>query len=146
MTRARTWTAPLVGAVVVLGLAATSGGLTRDLALAALAVGAALGGVALGLLHLRYGAARRDLLRELGETLALCLALEGALVAWGMAESPALYAAGWYARGGLARTIQIFASDVLGPHGVVLVAIVVAIAYVGPRRIPRSGRALVLTA
>jgi len=49
MTRSRTWTAPLVGALVVLGLAATSGGLTRELALAALAVGAALGGVALAL-------------------------------------------------------------------------------------------------
>ncbi len=56
-----------------------------------------------------------------GETaivLMLVAALHGAIVWWGMAHDPSLYVDAWYAHGGLRRTVQVLASDVLGPNGV----------------------------
>jgi arylsulfatase A-like enzyme len=52
-----------------------------------------------------------------------------------MASDPPLYAAVWYARGGWRRTVQVLASDVLHPAGVVVLALV-ALAFwlAGPRR------------
>lgn len=65
-----------------------------------------------------------------GEGLAVVMLLHCLLVLWGMADSPQLYATRWYATGGAARTVQILATDVLGTRGVVIVAIVAALAYV----------------
>lgn len=142
MTFTRAAAGPIaIGAAVVLGLAVVAGGaITLRLAVAAVVLGAAIGLVAAGLIHARYGGrARGGAARNLLETVALCLAIEGVVVAWGMATTPALYAARWYAKGGLARTAQLLASDTLGAHGVILVAIALALLYVGPRR--RVGRA-----
>jgi hypothetical protein len=46
-----------------------------------------------------------------------------ALEAWGMARAPQLYDSAWYARGGWRRTVQVLATDVLGPNGIVLAAL-----------------------
>ena len=144
-----------VGAVVVLALAALADGGTLTLSLAAAAAAAALGAViglgAAGLMHARHGgpalgASRPVRVRTLVEAAALCLAIEALLVAWGMAESPAIHAPRWYAKGGAARTAQLVAADVLGAHGVMLVALALAILYVGPRRLARRARGVVALA
>jgi arylsulfatase A-like enzyme len=57
------------------------------------------------------------------------------LVLWAMGDTPQLYAAEWYAQGGLPRFVQLLATDWLGPHGVELVAVLAAIVYVRPARI-----------
>lgn len=142
-----------VGAAVLLALAVVAGGgmITLPLAAAALALGAVIGLVAAGLQHARYGAprggaARGGRVRTIAEAAALCLVIEGLVIAWGMAESPAIYAPRWYASGGAARTAQLFAADVLGAHGVILVALALALAYVGPRRLVPRARAAVAVA
>lgn len=53
------------------------------------------------------------------------------LGAWAMAARPDRFSDGWYAVGGLRRTIQILVADVLGPRGVLAVAALVAVAFVG---------------
>jgi arylsulfatase A-like enzyme len=118
------------------------------MAAAAVALGLVVGLVADVLIRLRYpssgggiggiggGArARRGALKAFVETALVCFGVHASLVAWSMAESPQLYAARWYAQGGLARTTQVLATDLLGPRGVVLLAIVIAVAYVRPRRL-----------
>ncbi len=67
---------------------------------------------------------------------------------WGLAATPQLYAEAWYARGGAPRTIQVIASDILHPGGVVaLGAALAAIFVAGPprawRALPARARALV---
>jgi arylsulfatase A-like enzyme len=62
------------------------------------------------------------------------------LMLWAMADSPQLYAARWYATGGLSRTIQVFATDVLGPRGVLALALVLAALYVRPSRLVSLAR------
>lgn len=69
------------------------------------------------------------------ENVVACAAVHAAMVAWGMADSPQLYAARWYAKGGLARTTQVFATDVLGTRGVIAIALGAAIVYARPWRI-----------
>lgn len=104
----------------------------------ALAVGLVIGLIAEVLMRLRYARASRQqsALRRFVEAAFVCLFVHGVCVAWSMADSPQLYAARFYARGGLARTAQIFATDVLGPRGVVLTAVALAILYVRLRRAP----------
>lgn len=68
----------------------------------------------------------------LGESILLVVAVHATLVLWAMADSPQLYAARWYARGGLARLVQIVATDVLGPRGVLAFALACALVYVRP--------------
>ncbi len=112
----------------------------------AVALGLAIGLVAELLVRLRT-ARERSTARMLVESALLVAALHAALVGWSMADSPQLYAATWYARGGLARTAQVFATDWLGTRGVLALAFLLAVAYVGPRRIvelARAGRALTL--
>jgi arylsulfatase A-like enzyme len=103
----------------------------------AIALGLVLGLVADVLLRLRHPAprlARRSTLAALVESALLVAGLHAALVGWGMADSPQLYAERWYVQGGLARTVQVIATDVLRPRGVVLAALALAILYVRPAR------------
>lgn len=109
----------------------------------AIAFGLVLGLVAELLLWLRGPRAGRGRWRGWlapVESFALVVGLHAALVGWSMADSPQLYAATWYARGGLARTLQIVATDWLGTRGVVLLAVALAILYVRPSRIAALGR------
>jgi arylsulfatase A-like enzyme len=110
------------------------------IAATAIGLGLLLGLVAELLQRLRGrggGAARRR--RPLAglalESLALVAALHALLVAWAMADTPQLYAAEWYARGGFLRTAQVLVTDRLGPAGVLLAGVVLAVAYVRPARI-----------
>jgi arylsulfatase A-like enzyme len=118
---------------------------------AALAVGFVLG--ALGGLVVR---ARRALaaqprihgLRFGLEALAVTAAMHALLVLRAMATSPQLYADTWYARGGLRRSVQVLATDVLGVRGVTVLAVLFLALYLaGPRRAwplwPRRMRRLV---
>lgn len=57
------------------------------------------------------------------------------LVLWAMGDTPQLYAAEWYAQGGLPRFVQLLATDWLGPRGVELIALLAAIIFVRPTRI-----------
>jgi arylsulfatase A-like enzyme len=103
----------------------------------AVVVGALLGWAAWGLVALRDALSApppsRSVLRETTLLLVLVAALHGAMELWGMAHDPPLYADAWYARGGLRRTVQVLATDVLGPAGVVGLAVLLAVAFVaGP--------------
>jgi arylsulfatase A-like enzyme len=103
----------------------------------ALLVGALLGWVARGLVALREGltppAPSRSALWEATLLLVLVAGLHGALELWGMAHDPPLYADAWYARGGLRRTVQVVATDVLGPSGSATLAVLgVAVFLAGP--------------
>ncbi|MBX3187456.1 MAG: sulfatase-like hydrolase/transferase [Labilithrix sp.] len=103
----------------------------------AIALGLVVGLVAEVLQRLRHSertlAKQRPILKFV-ESALLCLFVHGAIVLWAMADSPQLYAARWYAQGGLARTVQICATDVLGTRGVVLAVIGLALLYVRPPR------------
>lgn len=108
----------------------------------ALASGAALGVVAGALVRLRDAAAMRE--TSLGVSLSLralpgIAALHAASVLYGMAVRPAPYADAFYERGGVRRLVQVTATDVLGPRGVVVVVLVCMVAYVlgDPRRVGR---------
>lgn len=104
----------------------------------ALALGLVIGLVAEGMSRVRYPArrlAQRGSARAFVENVLVCLGVHAAFVGWAMADSPQLYAARWYAKGGIARTVQVFATDVLGPHGVVVVAIAAAVLYMRPARL-----------
>jgi arylsulfatase A-like enzyme len=107
------------------------------IAAAAFLVGAGLGAIASGLVALRdrlacrppRGVASRSCL-----VVAIVAALHGALELWGMAHDPQLYATSWYARGGVRRTVQVVATDVLGPAGIIVLAILGCAALLaGPR-------------
>jgi hypothetical protein len=103
---------------------------------AAIAYGLVLGFLADGLVALRewlhpaYPMRMRRWLRVLLGVVALHAFVE----LWAMASDPPLYAAAWYARGGWRRTVQVLASDVLHPGGVVVVALLVLARWlIGPR-------------
>ena len=103
----------------------------------ALLAGAVLGWAARGLVELRdrlhAPAPSRSALREAALLLALVAGLHGALELWGMAHDPPLYADAWYARGGLRRTVQVVATDVLGPRGSAALALLgIALFLAGP--------------
>ncbi|MBX3217355.1 MAG: sulfatase-like hydrolase/transferase [Labilithrix sp.] len=116
----------------------------------AIALGLVLGLVADALVWLRRAAlaqrTRRAALegrtaaRALLEPLLFVAALHASLVCLAMAETPQRYASRWYARGGLARTVQVIATDLLGPGGVVLVSVALAVLYVGPAPLGRLTR------
>jgi arylsulfatase A-like enzyme len=119
----------------------------------AIVVGALLGWAAWGLVTLRDAFEEPDLPRSLMHETALLFvvvaAMHGTLELWGMAHDPPLYADAWYARGGLRRTVQVLATDVLGPGGVVLLGTLVLAAFLAgpperwrewPRRFARLAR------
>ena len=71
--------------------------------------------------------------------LAGVIVLHALIEVWAMADDPQLYAAAWYAQGSWRRTIQVIASDVLHPGGVVTVGVLAVIAFLaGPRRAWRA--------
>lgn len=112
----------------------------------AIALGAVLGLVAELLLWLRRSGARRarrSPLAVIAEAALVVAALHAALVGWSMAQSPQLYAADWYAKGGLCRTVQVIATDVLRPRGVALASLALAALYIWPTR-RRLRRAVLL--
>ena len=109
----------------------------------AIALGIVLGLVAELLLRLRHPAPehpRRSTARAFVDAVLLVAALHGALLLWAMADTPQLYAAEWYARGGLARTVQVVVTDHLHPGGVVLLSLLGVIVFVRPSRIVVLGR------
>lgn len=123
--------------------AAEIGRMKIGIVAAAIAVGLLVGLVADLLLRARTPRprlARRSAAGAFVEAALLVAAVHAVLVAWAMADSPQLYAARWYAKGGLPRTVQVLITDVLGEGGVVLAAIALAIAYVRPTRIAYLAR------
>ena len=109
------------------------------IAATAIALGLVIGLAAEALMRVRY-ASRLTRARGVIEAAVVCFGVHSALLLWAMADSPQLYAARWYAKGGLARTTQVFATDTLGPRGVVILAIVVAVLYMRPARIVAVAR------
>jgi arylsulfatase A-like enzyme len=101
----------------------------------AIVIGGVIGFVAGALVRLRdRGKTRRPWWRAALLHLAVIAGLHGLLVLWGMARTPQLYADRWYAEGGLLRTVQIMATDVLGTTGVVILAIVLVGLFLAPWR------------
>jgi arylsulfatase A-like enzyme len=103
---------------------------------AAMVYGLALGLLADGLVALRRrlhpSLSRSEASRWLS-VLAVVVVLHATIELWAMADVPQLYAATWYARGAGRRTIQVLASDVLHPVGVVLVGLAACAAFLaGP--------------
>ena len=97
----------------------------------AIALGLLLGLLAELLLRLRGSRAKPSLVRSV----FLVAVLHAFLVLWAMGDTPQLYAAEWYAQGGLPRFVQLLATDWLGPRGVELVALLAVVIYVRPRKI-----------
>jgi arylsulfatase A-like enzyme len=101
---------------------------------ASLAIGAGIGCVAWALMALRDALqARRatpPVLRETLLALTVVASLHAGLELWSMARDPSLYEGAWYAHGGWRRTVQILATDLLGPGGVAFVAVACAGAFV----------------
>ena len=111
-------------------------------------------------------APRRTPVRRAFAVLGVTAALHAWMVARGMAVAPQLYAASWYAAGGARRVVQVFAADVLGPRGVLVVGTLLLLLYLAgppsrwggwPRRLgraflparflaPRPGKAFFLAA
>jgi arylsulfatase A-like enzyme len=113
------------------------------IAATAVALGVVLGLVAEIVARLRRSpraAARRSFVVAFVESLLLTAGLHAMLVLHAMAASPQLYASRWYARGGALRTVQVLATDVLGPRGVVVLLLVLVLAYVRPSRLVALGR------
>lgn len=107
------------------------------IAATAIGVGLVVGLVADGLFRLR-GTEKRTLWK----TLVVVAGLHGSLMFWSMARSPQLYAASWYARGGMLRTAQVLVTDVLGTRGVLALVIGFVVMFVRPYRIVGFVRSL----
>jgi arylsulfatase A-like enzyme len=119
----------------------------------AVVLGVALGLAASALAWLRDRAfpdlAPRRLLPRAARALGLVVALHALLELRAMAHDPQLYADAFYARGGALRTVQVLATDVLGPGGVTLLAALAVVAFLaGPpsRWATWPGRARALVA
>ena len=99
----------------------------------AIVVGGLLGALAGTLVWARDRIGGRTGPRSLWSRLLLSflvtVALHGLVMLWAMAEVPQLYAEQWYASGGVFREVQIFATDFLGPKGVVLAGVVLILAF-----------------
>jgi arylsulfatase A-like enzyme len=103
---------------------------------AAVAVGALLGLAAGGVARLRESlhGPRPGPVRRALHVAGLVVALQATGELWAMAHDPQLYAAAWYARGGWRRTVEVLASDVLHPGGVLLLGgAALALYLAGPR-------------
>ena len=110
--------------------------ITIAIACAALVIGAILG-VAAGALvwareRIAVGAAPSHL-RRAAMVLGVTAALHALIELHAMAETPQLYAEGWYARGGVLRTVHVLVTDLLGPGGVVALGVLLTALFVaGP--------------
>ncbi len=95
------------------------------IAAAAVGFGALLGAVASALVTLRdrvgarEPAARPSLARRCLLVPVVVAGLQAGLELSAMAQHPQLYASAWYAQGGWRRTVQLLATDVLGPGGAI---------------------------
>ncbi len=116
-------------------------------------VGAALGLAARAQLALRAHLAKaqaspRPRWRESLLVLLIIAFDHGAAVAWSMSRTPALFAAQFYAAGGVRRAVQVLVTDRAGPTGVLAVgAGVTALIVLGPPtrwpgRLARLGRSV----
>jgi arylsulfatase A-like enzyme len=104
---------------------------------AAVVYGLVLGIAADGLVALRrrlHPSLSRSQTSRWLSVLGIVVILQATLELWAMADDPQLYAAAWYARGAWRRTVQVLASDVLHPIGILLLAIAACAAFLaGPR-------------
>jgi arylsulfatase A-like enzyme len=104
---------------------------------AAVAYGLVLGLLADGLVALRlrlHPSLPRSPLRRWLAVFGGVVLLHAAIELWAMAKNPQLYAAAWYAHGQWRRTVQVLASDVLHPGGIVSLLTIGCLAYLaGPR-------------
>lgn len=110
-----------------------------DVARIAMAIGACAVGVGIFVGLVAYllvrvrGAHRRGFARFALESFVVTVLVHALFSFHAMARTPQLYAAHFYARGGLRRTLQIFATDVLGETGVLLLGVLLVALYVaGP--------------
>jgi arylsulfatase A-like enzyme len=121
---------PFGGEITRMGVAITA---------AAIALGALLGWIASGLIGLREtlgppparlsrSRAYRPLL-----VIAVVAVLHGALQLRAMAVAPQLYSNEWYAQGGWRRSLQLLATDVLGPNGIVGASLVAVALFIAGR-------------
>jgi arylsulfatase A-like enzyme len=122
--------------------AAEIGRVGLAIAAAAFLFGAALGVAASGLIALRARLgtrAPRTLLGRSALVLVVVAALQATIELWAMAHDPQLYVAAWYAHGGWRRTVQVLATDLLGPGGVAFLAALACAAFLAgpPARWPR---------
>jgi arylsulfatase A-like enzyme len=94
----------------------------------------------------------RGPIAETGLALAVVASLHATMELWGMAHDPPLYADAWYAHGGLRRTVQVLATDVLGPGGISALAVLAVAAFLAgppsrwlewPHRLERVSRGLI---
>ena len=111
--------------------------ITLAIAAAAVLFGALLGIAASLLILFRDRLARRAPRSRTGFAVA-ALASTASLHAWLMlfaiTRTPQLFAPGLYGRGGLRRTVQVLATDVLGPLGIAVVGVILlAVFLAGPR-------------
>ncbi|HEY4014391.1 MAG TPA: sulfatase [Polyangiaceae bacterium] len=107
------------------------------IAAAAILVGVLLGVAASTLVALRdrvvVAPRPRSFARRMWSLAALIVGLHAGLELWAMARHPQLYAGAWYARGGWRRTVQLLATDVLGPRRTAYLVLLACAAYVaGP--------------
>ena len=99
---------------------------------AALVIGALVGIAAGSLVRLRdrfSGRWSRAPLSLAMASLPVIVFLQGWQEAWGMANSPQLYAEAFYAQGGYLRSVQVVVTDVLGRRGVLLGGLVALAVY-----------------
>ena len=97
----------------------------------ALALGIGLGLLALALLWLR-NRPRKTAVSRFIESLVVVALLHAAFFAYAMAKAPQLYAAKFYAQGGVLRLAQVLVTDTLGRAGVVVIALAAALFYTRP--------------
>lgn len=110
-----------------------------DVARIAMAIGACAVGVGIFVGLVAYllvrvrGAHRKGFARFALESFVVTVLVHALFSFHAMARTPQLYAAHFYARGGLRRTLQIFATDLLGENGVLLLGVLLVALYVaGP--------------
>ncbi|MEI7891747.1 MAG: sulfatase [Myxococcales bacterium] len=100
----------------------------------AFVLGALLGALAGGLVWLRgKTTSAKPAWRVSLEVLAVTALLHAFIELRAMAVTPQLYADAFYAQGGLHRTVQVLATDVLGPTGITLLGLLLTLTYMaGP--------------
>lgn len=110
--------------------------ITTAIVAVTLVIGGLLGALAAILLRIRDRLARRpgdSPVRFAARVALVAIVIHAFVEAHAMADAPQLYAEAWYARGGLARLIQVLLTDDLGPNGVLGIGAVALLAFMaGP--------------